>query len=503
MDERNRIDEPIPDEAEERTDASDESIPAFEEAKDLPSEPLAEEDPSFFAAPEDDTLLGVTEDSTIEIPDAFREIVEGASADMGDTILRPDGLLPDEQTPAAVDPLNDAQELPNLFPQEETPAAAQEEDLQPTVVPRPEKKKKSRARRIVRRCLISLFKWLIAVVLAVAVLVGGLVGYLTVTEYDPDYAEKADVGNRIITTAFAGSSLRIVTFNTGYGGLGQDTDFFMDGGDGVTPESEELIKANMLGIENILKACDADVILLQEVDTDSKRSYDLNQWLQYEYDLHGYESRFALNYSCDFVPYPLGDFIGKVHSGLATFSRYDISSATRYALPCPFEWPVRVANLKRCLLVTRIPIEGREQELVIINLHLEAYDDDGEGRKAQTQQLLSLLEEEYAKGNYVIAGGDFNQIFPDCDVYPLLNGENWAPGQLDALSDGWRYVYDDSLPTCRLLNEAYDPRSEATQYYVLDGFIVSPNVTVTSVQTLNEGFVYSDHNPVVLDIELN
>lgn len=507
MDERNHIDEPIseerPSEAEEpMPDESaampEEPILAFEEAKDLPSEPLPEEEPSFFASPEDDALLDVTEDRTIEIPDAFREIIEEASADMADTILSPNGLLPD----GSADPLADAQELPNLFPQEEAPAA-QEEATEPTVVPRPEKKKKSRGWRIARRCLISLFKWLIAVVLAIAVLVGGLVGYLTVTEYDPDYAEKADVGNRIITTAFNGSSLRIVTFNTGYGGLGQDADFFMDGGDGVTPESEELVKTNMAGIETILKSCDADVILLQEVDTDSKRSYELNQWLRYEYDLSGYESRYALNYSCDFVPYPLNDFIGKVHSGLATFSRYDISSATRYALPCPFEWPVRVANLKRCLLVTRIPIEGREQELVIINLHLEAYDDDGEGRKAQTQQLLSLLEEEYAKGNYVIAGGDFNQIFPDCDAYPLLDEENWAPGRLNALSDGWRYVYDDSLPTCRLLNEAYDPRSDATQYYVLDGFIVSPNVTVTSVQTLNEGFVYSDHNPVVLDIELN
>lgn len=498
MDERDHIDEPMPDES---AALSTEPIPTFEEAKDFPSVPLPEEDPSFFASPEEDALLDVTEDRTIEIPDAFREILEEASADMADTILSPNGLLPDGQTPPTADPLADARELPNLFPQEAP--VAQEEALEPTVVPRPEKKKKSRAWRIVRRCLISLFKWVLALALAAAVLVGGLVGYLTVTEYDPDYAEKADVGNRIITTAFADSSLRIVTFNTGYGGLSEDADFFMDGGDGVTPESEELIKTNMAGIESILKQCDADVILLQEVDTDSKRSYELNQWLQYEYDLSGYESRYALNYSCDFVPYPLSDFIGKVHSGLATFSRYDISSATRYALPCPFEWPVRVANLKRCLLVTRIPIEGREQELVIINLHLEAYDDDGEGRKAQTQQLLSLLEEEYAKGNYVIAGGDFNQIFPDCDAYPLLDEENWAPGQLDELSDGWRYVYDDSLPTCRLLNEAYDPRSDATQYYVIDGFIVSPNVTVTSVQTLNEGFVYSDHNPVVLDIELN
>lgn len=467
-------------------------------AEGLPFEPIDGEVSSISDAPEDEAYYDG--ETAAELSDAE------APTDLSDTILSPNGLFSDGRAPldaaSAFDPLADAKELPNLFPQEETPAV-REEDAEPTVVPRPKKKKKSRGRRIVRRCLISLFKWVIALALAVAVLVGGLVGYLTVTEYDPGHAEKANVGTRLITTAFSGSSLRIVTFNTGYAGLGQDADFFMDGGNGVTPESEELIKTNMIGIEEILEHCDADVLLLQEVDTDSKRSYEINQWRQYEFDLDGYESRFALNYSCDFVPYPLNDFIGKVHSGLATFSRYDISTATRYALPCPFDWPVRVANLKRCLLVTRIPIEGREQELVIVNLHLEAYDDDGEGRIAQTAQLLSLLEEEYAKGNYVIAGGDFNQIFPDCNAYPLLDESNWAPGRLDALPDGWQYAYDDTLPTCRLLNGAYDPQSEATQYYVLDGFIVSPNVTVESVQTLNEGFVYSDHNPVVLDIVLN
>lgn len=47
-----------------------------------------------------------------------------------------------------------------------------------------------------------------------------------------------------------------------------------------------------------------------------------------------------------------------------------------------------------------------------MNLHLEAYDD-GEGKEAQTAMLLQILQEEYVKGNYVIAGGDFNQSFPD------------------------------------------------------------------------------------------
>ena len=173
-----------------------------------------------------------------------------------------------------------------------------------------------------------------------------------------------------------------------------------------------------------------------------------------------YQSCFALNYECGFVPFPVTDPIGKVSSGLATYSRYTLADSVRQSLPVPFSWPVRAANLKRCLLISRIPVEGTDKELVIINLHLEAYDD-GEGKTAQTQQLTNLLLEEYEKGNYVIAGGDFNQFFTGLD--PVIKPTSqWVPGYLDALPEGWDYLYDDTTPTCRLLNQPYDPESDLT-----------------------------------------
>ena len=365
-----------------------------------------------------------------------------------------------------------------------------------TNVPRPKRKKK---RPLAIRLLLLAGKLVLALVLIVAILAGGLIGYLTVTEYTPAHAENAQRGAVSVQQKLSGHSLRLLTLNTGYGGLGEEADFFMDGGSGVNPDDEKTVTYNMMGIECILEDADADIILLQEVDTDSSRSFGRNQWLQYEYDLKNYESRYALNYSCDYVPYPVTSPIGRMHSGLATYSRYDISSATRYSLPCPFTWPTRIANLKRCLLVTRIPIANSEQELVVINLHLEAYDD-GEGKAAQTEQLLSLMREEYAKGNYVIAGGDFNQAFPGTTSrYPISEDSEWKPGLLDTLSGGWEYTYDDSAPTCRSLDAAYSDRS---QLFVIDGYIVSPNVQVDRVKTLDEGFVYTDHNPVLLEVTL-
>ena len=396
----------------------------------------------------------------------------------------------------------DAQEFPMLFPEEVgEPAQEPQADETPTRVERPIKRKKSRARKVLRVFAV-IGKWILGILIAAAVLAAGLVGYLTVTEYNPAHAELAERGANNNVDKITGSGLRLVTFNTGFGGLGEDADFFMDGGNGVNPTSQDTVKQNMLGIEEILREQEADFLLLQEVDTDSKRSFHLNQWLQYEYDLADYETRFAMNYSCDYVPYPLKDRIGEVHSGIATYSRYDITSATRYSLPCPFSWPTRVANLKRCMLVSRIPIENTEQELVLVNFHLEAYDD-GEGKAAQFEQLLTFLQTEYEKGNYVIAGGDFNQAFPDSlERYPIKATTEWKPSITEELPKDWQYAYDESVPTCRLLNQPYQPASEKTQYYVIDGFIVSPNIAINGVETLDEGFVYSDHNPVVLDITL-
>lgn len=455
-----------------------------------------------FSAPE-------AEDTEIILPD---EEAPGAASTAEDVLREFTEPTPAEAAPEApseaadADPLAQAEALPNLFPAdyyaEETPPAPEEEHEEPTVVARPARKKRSTARKVLHVFAV-IGKYLLAIVIALVIAVAGLFGYLTLAEYHPAHAEVAQRGAVAATKKLNQKTFSILTMNTGYAALGEDADFFMDGGKGVRAESEAQVKNNMLGIEAIVRSANADFVFLQEVDTDSDRSFELNQWLQYEYDLEDYETRFALNYSCDYVPYPIPETIGKVHSGIATFSRYDVSSATRYSLPCPFSWPTRIANLKRCMLVTRIPLDEKDgKELILVNFHLEAYDD-GEGKAAQTEQLMDYLLEEYAKGNYVIAGGNFNQCFPGTqDAYPLKPTSEWAAGLLDRLPTGWRYAYDDSTPTCRLLNQPYDPSSPLTQYYVIDGFIVSPNLTVKSVETIDAGFVYSDHNPVRMEITL-
>ncbi len=338
------------------------------------------------------------------------------------------------------------------------------------------------------------------VILALAIATAGFLGFLTVTEYRPEPIEAAESGPISTLLEYDGQPLRILSFNTGYGGLGSEADFLLDGGTSAGPKDKPTVEKNMQGIEGILHDADADILMLQEVDKNSQRTYHQNQWKRYAETLGAYEVYYAPNYVCHFVPYPLKAPIGSIHSGIATYSRYSVSDAVRQSLPVPFSWPLRTANLKRCLLVSRIPVKDSGKELVIVNLHLEAYDD-GEGKIAQTQQLLSLLQDEYAKGNYVIAGGDFNQVFPNAKN-EIKETSEWVPGVLEPLPEGWTYAFDDSTPTCRLLNQPYDPSSPLTQYYMLDGFIISPNIEVLDVTTINQDFAFSDHNPVALDFAL-
>jgi endonuclease/exonuclease/phosphatase family metal-dependent hydrolase len=185
-------------------------------------------------------------------------------------------------------------------------------------------------------------------------------------------------------------------------------------------------------------------------------------------------------------------------------NKYTVSSSQRITLTSPFKWPVRIANLKRCLLVQRMPLaDGRE--FVLVNLHMEAYDSTG-GRVAQTKELMDFLQNEYAKGNYCLAGGDFNQNFPNllADVYGIRNPKLWVAGVMSPdLPPGWHYAYDSRTPSNRLNNQPYREGDPKTQYYLIDGYILSPNITVQSVTTLDLHFANSDHNPVLMTFTLD
>ncbi len=352
---------------------------------------------------------------------------------------------------------------------------------------------------------MGFLRLLCRIVLVLAVIIAGFFAWLTIGEYRPQSEESLEISGEAEKAIIPGSTLRAVTWNCGYGALGSNADFFMDGGTSVFPSEKERVQENLEGIAETLNSLDADFMILQEVDRNSARSYSINEEEYLRNQMNDPVSDFAYNYKVPFVPYPIPP-MGRIESGILSMSSAEIASAERIQLPVPFSWPERLGNLKRCAVVNTLPVSGSTHSLVLVNLHLEAYDD-GEGKAAQTAMLKELLEEQYEAGNYVIAGGDFNQSFSSADLslYPVKEGM-WTPGIIEAsdFDEGWQLCMDPSVPTCRSLDQALDGADLSQfQFYVIDGFIVSPNVTVHACHTENAGFENTDHNPVILDFTLN
>ena len=363
---------------------------------------------------------------------------------------------------------------------------------------------------VLGRSILLMLKVIGGIVGVAALLFVILLLFITITEYRPQDEEPAEVANNTATVkeyVELAKPIDIISWNIGYCGLGAAQDFFMDGGTMVRPSDKKEVEENLAGIIQTLKRYPSDFYFIQEMDKASKRSYYIDQTAALTEAL-GTALTYTYNFKVSYVPYPIPP-IGKVASGVGLFTRYPFTEAYRFALPVPFKWPVSMVNLKRCMLITRFPLECGK-ELVIAVLHLEAYDE-GEGKIAQTKALADFIRAEYEAGNYVIAGGDFNQTFPGTQLsYPLYD-EFWVPGAMDGglLPVGWQFAVDDRTPSCRLNKAPYTPAltdeniRKKWPYYVIDGFIVSPNISVLSVETLDESFRYADHNPIKLRVMLN
>lgn len=339
----------------------------------------------------------------------------------------------------------------------------------------------------------------------IVLLFGIFLIYASATTLKVKDRERMKVHGNLETAFDASVSHDILSWNIGYCGLDEYNDFYMDGGKNSLARSPKAVKQNLNAIKNKISELDPDLFFIQEIDVDSHRSYNINELKSFRktFDAEHYEYSFASNFKAGFIPVPLSEPLGSVYSGIATYSKYHSTEATRIQLPIPFKWPVNLLNLKRCLLVNRLPIQGSNKELVLVNLHLEAYSDNA-GKIKQLKMLMKIFESEVAKGNYVIAGGDFNQTFSNIDLEKYDHYKDWVPPIIDVTKyPDSQFVMDDSVPTCRSLNKPYHNTDiEKHVHYMLDGFVLSNNIQVNSCETLDLGFVNTDHNPVKLNFTL-
>lgn len=333
------------------------------------------------------------------------------------------------------------------------------------------------------------------IVLLIAILFGIFILYSMFTDYRPDDQISLTIDNNLTNQAAANDTFSVTTFNIGYCGLDSNQDFFMDGGTKSRSSSKEKTRANLESNIFNLEKIDSDFLLIQEIDINSTRSFNINQYENLKENLTKYGSTFGKNYDVSYVPVPIYKPMGAVESGIGTFSKYNISSSTRYNLPVDDSWPNSLFLLDRCISENVIELDNGKR-LILVNLHLSAYDD-GTVRAEQVNMLKNYMQSTYNEDTYVILGGDWNHYLIDNPE----NVDNWvAELPSDFLPTNWQWAVDQSTPTVRDLSTEY--LEGITYTTVIDGFLVSPNIEIISVEGKNLYFENSDHNPVTLEFEL-
>lgn len=358
----------------------------------------------------------------------------------------------------------------------------------------------------------------ILVLLVVTIL--GYVIYMSVQYYRIEDAHDltGEIKNNTDRIVSLNENYKISTYNIGFGAYSRDFSFFMDRGEmldgtkitgtGSRAKSKQTVLDNTNGAISIINHFAPDFMFFQEVDIKSTRSYQVNQKTMLENNFPEYGTIFASNFHSGYLFYPFIKPHGKVNSGIITFSKYKLSSSIRYKLPIDESFINKFVDLDRCYMVSRTKINDSDKELVLINIHMSAYDK-GVYRQKQLELLKTVLQEEKKKGNYVIVGGDFNhdiasslEKFKTMQKVPewvyVINEED--------LGEGYKFASSNLNPTCRSSDMKY---VKGINYTVtVDGFIVSNNVEIVSVENVVEvngedvEFLYSDHNPVVFEFSL-
>lgn len=307
-------------------------------------------------------------------------------------------------------------------------------------------------------------------------------------------------------------TLKAMTWNVKFGG--GRIDFFFDcWGDRVVMTEEEVF-ANLDSLAAYLREEDPDILFMQEVDIDSKRSAFVNQ-IQYLLDRTDFNyAVFASQWKVDYVP---SDGIGRINSGNVIMSKWPLENAERIGLPLFEEQNpiVRYFYLRRNILKAETQIG--ETELTLLCTHLSAYDLEGL-RKKQIAILIDTLNRLDELGKQFVLGGDFNLVPPGTvnltgfeDV--VCVGDEFAMEDYSSLIHWMDPIYERYTPEFDLADYARDNSpyythtlnneerggfwSRKLDYLFTNGsFIPGSNITHQDERTGRKTMHLSDHCPV-------
>jgi endonuclease/exonuclease/phosphatase family metal-dependent hydrolase len=237
-----------------------------------------------------------------------------------------------------------------------------------------------------------------------------------ISTFHPDDIQKEKVNSGEKSPLLEkGKEYKVLSWNVQYM-AGKNYLFFYDEWDGsgpdVRPKSED-IALTFKRVAEIIKNENPDIILLQEMDYNAKRTDNKDQLAELLKLLPAEYASYtdSFYWKAAFVPHP--KIMGRVGMKLTIISKYKIENATRYQLPLmPNNYVVENLQFKRAVLEAAFPLKDGGS-ISMMSTHLDAFAQGSDTMQRQVQYIADLLTGMNSKKSEWIIAGDFNLLPPD------------------------------------------------------------------------------------------
>jgi endonuclease/exonuclease/phosphatase family metal-dependent hydrolase len=284
-----------------------------------------------------------------------------------------------------------------------------------------------------------------------------------VTEFATNERAK-DYTAHIISSPPNKDTLTVATWNIRFG-IGRAEWFGDSCGELVLFNAEEVEDGLELLAAQIAEM-DADILLLQEVDIDSKRSAYIDQ-VQWLLDNTGMNyGVYASMWEVQFVP---SDGLGRINTGNAILSKWPLSDAERIQLSLRGDQDdlTRAFYVRRNVLRAKVNYPGNL--FWAVDIHASAFSNDDTKQK-QYVEFKAVLDELDTQGEHFVAGGDLNQLPPgavknnycDNDRCPSESMEDDEGCDFSNETTWISALFDSYVPAVSLVNYLQDENSYFT-----------------------------------------
>lgn len=289
--------------------------------------------------------------------------------------------------------------------------------------------------------------------------------------------------------------LTIVSYNIGHGqGIKEQAWDYRD-------EKLTLKHLDLLG--EAVKQMDADIILLQEVDIDSSRTFHINQ-IEFLRERTGHKYYACANvWEKKYLPFPYwppNHHLGAIKAANCVLSRFPLSNHYRLIFDKPKSNPFwyNLGYIDRG--IQRVDVTVGEKKLAVLNIHLEAWDIPT--REDQIKKTLEYMKKQDLP---IILGGDFNTVLPDAPFKNNFSDDAKTDYALENTFT-WLFKAEPKLVKPELhsqdknIFDLYTFPSDQPSRRLDHIFLLGKNLSFASFRVVKEAGVASDHLPVLAKI---